>query len=203
MIPVHTPLRIGITGGIGCGKSFICRMLNEATKWPVYSCDDRAKALMNEDQQLRESLTHLVGENAYTLSEGKWAINRTAIAQFLFASADNAAAINAIVHPCVMQDFEAWAQRQTTPVVIMESAILYESGFNAIVDKTVAVTASLNTRIARVQQRDKATEEQVRQRILRQMNQDELIRRSDFIVANETTPDIPLLITQIKQSIHT
>ena len=114
--------RIGITGGIGSGKSYVCHLLQQRGI-PVYHCDDEAKRLMQDSPVIRRQLTQLIGEQAYINNM----LNKPAIAAFLFANAGHAARINAIVHPVVRQDFLRWAERQQTDIVAQESAILFEA----------------------------------------------------------------------------
>lgn len=172
-------MKIGITGGIGSGKSFVCKLLAERGI-VVYDCDDAAKRLMRNSPTLRYQLTKLIGPDTYDHSEDDvWTLNKAVVARFLLASATNAKAIDAIVHPAVFSDFEQ------SGLDWMESAILYESGADRLVDRVIVVTVPEDIRIKRVMQRDKITEAKAREWIARQWSQDEVSRRADFEIVND------------------
>lgn len=156
--------RIGITGGIGTGKSYVCRQMAEKGI-PVYDCDREAKRLEEEDPELRRAITALVGSEAYG-ADGH--LNRSAVAAWLFSDERHLRAMNALVHPAVKRDFEAWCKKQTAETVVMESALLDEAGMRHLVDEVWEVRAPLETRIRRVMERDSCTREQVEARIRRQ-----------------------------------
>ena len=132
-------MKIGITGGIGSGKSYVCKRL-QARGIEVYDCDNAAKRLIQTSDNIRRKLTDLIGEDAY-IGE---ALNKAAVARFLLASEHNAQAIDHIVHPAVFQDFEESGMQW------MESAIMYESGIYKLVDRVIVVTAPQEIRIQRV-----------------------------------------------------
>lgn len=171
--------KIGITGGIGSGKSTVCRLLAEYGA-AVYDSDAEAKRLMNEDQTLREALIEAFGEDCYN-SEG---LNRGYLASRVFGDREQLQRLNSIVHPAVKSDFRRWAEEQSAPYVILESAILFDAGFQSEVDTTLAVMAPLQERVRRAMQRDGADREAVMQRIANQMSDDELHRLSDQCVVN-------------------
>lgn len=175
---------MGITGGIGCGKSFVSSILKECYSIPVYDCDSEAKRLMSSDDEIREKLIGLVGEEVYS---GE-VLNRKLLADFLFANADNAQCVNAIVHPAVWSDFLRWAKDQQCPLVALESAILFECGFNAKMDYVLFVDAPEDVRLHRAMQRDSASEEQIRARMNMQ-HPEEYRQLSDFIVDNSRSDD--------------
>ena len=175
---------LGITGGIGCGKSFVSSILKECYSIPVYDCDREAKRLMSSDEGIRGKLIGLVGEEVYS-SE---VLNRKLLADFLFANADNAQCVNAIVHPAVWSDFLRWAKDQRCPLVALESAILFECGFNARMDYVLFVDAPEDVRLHRAMQRDSALEEQIRARMSMQ-HPEEYRQLSDFIVDNSRSDD--------------
>lgn len=154
-------IKIGITGGIGSGKSYVSHLLEEAGI-PVYDTDTEAKKLTLSHPRIREGLLVLLGEDVY---KADGSLNKPVLASYLFASTENAGRVNRIIHPCVYEDFQQWADRQAasgTEVVAMESAILFESGFHTAVDYVVMVYAPLELRITRAMQRDAATEAQIR-----------------------------------------
>lgn len=190
------PIIIGVTGGIGSGKSYICRIIS-TLGFPVYNCDAEAKKLMNTNKYIINSLKQLIGENSYD-SEGN--LNKPIIAQFLFANEENAHKINSVVHPVVKEDFRSWASAQNADLIFMESAILFESGFNDVVDNVITITAPPETRIERTIRRDNTTREQVITRMNQQMQDEERVRLSDYIISNNTNDNVE---QQIKTIIET
>lgn len=189
-----SPIILGITGGIGSGKSVVCRLL-QLMGVPVYSSDDETKRLMVRDEVIRAGLISLLGPEAY---QGE-ALNKPLIAKYLFASADHAATINALIHPRVKQDFRRWvADHAGHPVVAIESAILVEAGFTDVVDSVVLVTAPLETRIRRAMQRDAASQQQIEQRVERQMADEERSRTAHHVIQNDDfVPLIPQVLALI------
>ena len=193
-------ISIAITGGIGSGKSYISRMLEEYDI-PIYNTDDEAKRLMISDEGIRHDLVALLGEEVYV--EGT--LNKSLLASYLFADAENAARINGIVHPRVKMDFSRWVKQYADKEIVgMECAILFEAGFEDAVDAVVMVYAPEALRIERAMKRDNATEAQVRARIAAQMSDEEKRKRADYVVYTDGT--IPLetqlsqLVTQLKSS---
>ena len=177
--------KIAICGGIGSGKSTVCQMFAERGV-AIYDSDSRAKSLMNESEPLREALMAEFGAECYEGGE----LNRPYLAQRVFASAEQLEKLNSIVHPAVKDDFLRWAEEQSGDYVILESAILYESGFDALVDKVVAVLAPLPLRVERAMNRDGASREQIELRIKAQMSDDELMARADFAIVNFQLEDV-------------
>ncbi len=178
-------VRLGITGGIGSGKTYVARMFREMGV-PVYDTDSEAKRLMLEHLSIREELVALLGEDVYLGGQ----LNKPLLAGYLFASPVNASRINTIVHPRVRDDFRTWASLQPLETVALESAILFEAGFEDTVDKVIVVYAPLEVRVRRVMERDHATEEQVRARIAAQMSDEEKVRRADFVIVNDGVQDL-------------
>ena len=178
-------IKVAICGGIGSGKSTVCRMFAERGV-ALYDSDSRAKALMNESDELRKALVAEFGEECY--ADG--ALNRSYLASRVFGSEEQLARLNSIVHPAVKADFLRWAEEQEGDFCILESAILFESGFDAVVDKTVAVLAPLPLRIERAMQRDGASREQIEARVKAQMSDDELVARADFAIVNIHLEDV-------------
>lgn len=170
-------MRIAITGGIGAGKSFVCQLLNRRGI-AVYDCDAAAKRLMRESGSLRSALKSLVGDDAYTGT----ALNKSVVAKFLLKDKRNNDLINDVVHPYVAADF------LVSGLEWLESAILFESGFNRRVefDSIVCVTAPEETRVRRIMSRDGISREQAQEWIGRQMPEREAARRSDFVIANDS-----------------
>lgn len=175
------PHVLGITGGIGSGKSVVARCLG-IMGIPVYNCDNEAKRLNNTHPLIRQELCKLAGNHLY-LPDGT--LDKAALAAYLFANAENAARVNAIVHPIVMDDFIQWTFRQHAPWVAIESAILHESGFAPLADKVITVSAPEEVRIARACQRDHATADAIRARMAHQMTDEEKALRADFTLHND------------------
>ena len=171
--------KIGITGGIGSGKSTVCALLKEHGV-AVYDSDAEAKRLMSESETLRSALVDAFGEECYN-AEG---LNRAYLASKVFGDDEVLARLNAIVHPAVKEDFRAWAERQQGSYVVLESAILFESGFDTEVDTTLAVMAPLEERVRRAMERDGAEREQILDRISHQLSDDELHRRANRTIVN-------------------
>lgn len=180
-------LKIGITGGIGSGKSTLCRHFRDSGV-PHYDSDRRARELMSGSAQLRSKIVELFGAEAYS-EEGD--LNRALIAREIFGDDTRRLALNAVVHPAVIRDFEEWAERQgDIPYVVMESAILYDAGLEGCVDLAVAVLAPEEMRLTRVVNRDGCTLEQAQSRIAAQLSDDELHSRADYSVVNIFEEDL-------------
>ena len=170
---------LGITGGIGSGKSYVSSLLREQLNVPVYDCDTEAKRLICEDDNIRQKLTELVGAQIYL--NGK--LQKHVLADYLFASQQHAQKVNAIVHPVVKDDFCKWAKLQSAEVISMESAILYESGFDTAVNKVLYINAPTELRIQRTMKRDGCMRRQVEARINLQQSEAQL-KKADFVIDN-------------------
>lgn len=171
--------KVGITGGIGSGKSTVCAILAEFGV-AVYDSDSRAKRLMNEDNTLRERLVERFGSNVYC-AEG---LNRRYLAERVFGNPEELKALNAIVHPAVMDDFDRWALEQEGSYVVLESAILFEASLDRRVDVSVAVMAPEELRIERAMQRDGAQREQIVARMNNQISDEERVERAKYTIVN-------------------
>ena len=178
-------IKVAICGGIGSGKSTVCRMFAERGA-AIYDSDSRAKALMNDSAELREALIAAFGTECY--EDG--VLNRPYLASKVFGSEEQLSKLNSIVHPAVKDDFLVWAEAQEGDFCILETAILFESGFDALVDVKVAVLAPQPLRVMRAMERDGATKEQIEARIKAQMSDDELMRRCDFAIVNIHLEDV-------------
>ena len=191
--------KIGITGGIGSGKSYVCRLLNKRGII-VYDCDSAAKRLMRLSEDLRQRLTDLIGPDTYINiggeAEDEYVLNKKEVTKFLLASEANAHAIDAIVHPAVFRDFEE------SGIHWVESAILYDSGLYRLVDKVVVVTAPEEVRIQRVMQRDGITREKALEWIGCQWPQDELVQRADYEIVNDGKADLEQQIENVLKSLE-
>lgn len=171
--------KVGLTGGIGSGKSTVAELLRDRGI-AVYDSDSRAKMLMVNDESLRAALANAFGAECYT-EEG---LNRAWLAERVFTSAEELGRLNAIVHPAVMRDFAAWAEAQEGEYVVLESAILLEAGLESHVDVVVAVMAPKGVRIERAMKRDGATVEQIEERMRNQMSDDERTERAKYAIVN-------------------
>lgn len=188
------PIKIGITGGIGSGKSVVCRLL-QLMDVPVYVSDDETKRLMVRDEEIRNGLIRLLGKEAYLGDD----LNKSLIASYLFASDEHAAVINALVHPRVKSDFRHWVEsHRDSRIVAIESAILVEAGFSGEVDYVVTVAAPLETRIRRAMQRDGTSRQHIEQRIKRQASDEERCKETYRVIRND---DFVPLIPQVLELI--
>ena len=178
-------IRVGVCGGIGSGKSTVCDMFAERGV-AVYNSDERAKALMNDSESLREALPAAFGKECYT-EEG---LNRGWLAQQVFGNEQNLQQLNSIVHPAVQQDFEQWAAEQEGEYVILESAILFESHFDSLVDVSIAVLAPECLRLQRAMQRDGASAEQIKSRMAAQVSDDFLLAHATYSIVNISLEDV-------------
>lgn len=171
--------KIGVTGGIGSGKSTVCELLRDRGV-AVYDSDSRAKQLMAESDALREQLIAAFGAECYN-AEG---LDRAFLASKVFGNEEALQQLNSIVHPAVRADFQAWAEQQQSPYVVLESAILFEAGFETEVDATLAVMAPMPMRLERTMARDGVDKESVMRRIEHQLSDDELHRRASRTIVN-------------------
>lgn len=172
-------MKIGIAGGIGSGKSYVCRRL-EQHGIQVYDCDSAAKRLIRTSTDLQQQIVSLVGS-----------LDKAAMSRFLLANEHNQQALNAIIHPAVFQDF------RESGLLWMESAIMYESGANQLVDAVVVVTAPDELRIQRVMQRDSISREKALQWLHRQWPQDKVRALADYEIVNDGIADVDIQVQQL------
>ena len=166
----------------------------------LYNADTEAKRLMVQDEVIRKELVALVGEEVYQGAE----LNKPLLASYLFSSAEHVQQINSIVHPRVKADFIEWLKaRLEYEVAGIESAILFEAGFRDSVDSVIMVSAPEELRLARAMKRDRATEQQIRNRMSAQMNEDEKIKMADFVICNDETQPLNEQISFILQILKT
>lgn len=182
-------MKIAITGGIGSGKSYVCRIL-EKQGIRVYDCDAEAKRLMRTDAELQAGLKKLVGKEVYS-ADG--ILQKPVLAQFILSSEANKQAVNDVVHPAVARDFEQ------SNCEWMESAILFDSGFNRRThfDKVVCVLAPVAVRLQRIMQRDHISQEKAQQWIDAVMPQEELIARSDYEIVNDGVREVEAQVVHL------
>lgn len=180
---------IGLTGGIGSGKSTVAKIFAQLGI-PVLDADATAKAIMNEDHSVKTKLIELFGEDAYKENQ----LNRPYIAQLVFEDAFKLQQLNAIIHPITIQYAKEWASKQSAPYVIKEAALFFESGSSEGVEKIIGVTAPKHIRIQRVMQRDQITREDVIKRMEHQLEDSLKMKLCDWVIQND---DMHLLIPQI------
>ena len=171
---------VGLTGGIGSGKTTIANLFATEFAISIYIADTKAKELIAQDTHLQQEIKALLGEEAFV--EGKY--NTAFVASIVFSTPEKLQALNQLIHPYVQQDFERWREEQHSPYVIKESAILFESGSYKDCDYIITVTAPLEERIRRVMLRDKIDRKTVEKRIKNQWNDGNRIKLSTFVVDN-------------------
>jgi dephospho-CoA kinase len=183
---------IGITGGIGSGKSIVCKIFN-ALNIPVYNADVAAKKLMLLDTDLRKSLQENFGEEIFP-EHGTF--DKKHLAALVFNDESKLNLLNSLVHPAVKKDYTVWISKQTAPYCIREAAILFESGSNVGLDKTILVDAPESIRINRVKKRDHRTEAQIKSIISQQYSSQKLRSLVDFVIENDDQhPVIPQVLS--------
>ncbi len=182
-------LKIGLTGGIGSGKSSVAGIFT-VLGIPVFDADIQAKFLMETDEQLASSIQTVFGDESY--DEGK--LNRPFLANIVFNDPYKLEQLNALVHPATIAAANMWMQQQKTPYIIKEAALLFEAGTAANLDFVIGVYAPKHTRIHRVMERDNANREQVLTRMSRQINEDIKMKLCDFVIVND---EEQLLIPQV------
>ena len=171
---------LGLTGGIGSGKTTVAKMFLELGI-PVYIADDRAKKLMQSDLQVQKDIISLFGKEAYENGN----LNRAYIAEKVFGDKDLLEELNAVVHPAVGKNFEEWKKNQTTPYVVYEAAILFEKGGYKKCDKNLLITAPREMKIQRIISRDQATPAQIEARMDHQWPDEKKVKLADFVIQNE------------------
>lgn len=192
-------VKLGVTGGIGSGKSYVSSSLR-LRGIPVFDSDSEAKKLMLEDRVIVSSLKNLLGNDVYIAGN----LNKPLLASYIFSSPENALKVNSIVHPRVKQAFLRWADEcfmRGCNVVAIESAILFEAGFDDIVDSVVMINAPLEIRISRVMLRDNVTRDKVMERINSQMPDEEKMLKSDFIIVNDGIMSLDVQIDKLISSL--
>lgn len=184
-------LKIGLTGGIGSGKSAVAGIF-KVLGIPVFDADIEAKIIMEKDEQLVLSIQKLFGEESYTDKK----LNRKYIANIVFNDSHKLKQLNALVHPAAILAANNWMNLQTAPYVVKEAALMFESGSAANLDYVIGVYAPQQLRVERVMERDSVTDDQVQAIMSRQMDEEEKMKLCDFIVVND---EQQLLIPQVVQ----
>lgn len=173
-------VRVGITGGIGSGKTTVTAIF-ETMGIPVYRADDAAKRLMNEDEILKAQLVKHFGQNVYT----NGALNRGYLAKEVFSNKEKLSLLNSLVHPATINDSEKWMQKQTAPYAIKEAAIIFESGAQKYLDYVIGVYAPVAIRMQRSMKRDNLSSDEVRARMNSQMDDDIQMKLCDRVITND------------------
>lgn len=177
-----TPALVGITGGIGAGKSIISKLFT-VLGIPVYNADDRAKWLMVNDSDLGKKISETFGDKSFT-KVGQ--LNRSYLAKAVFSDTEKTKLINSMVHPVVNNDFKQWAEAQTSSYVLKEAALLFETGSYQKLNKTILVSAPLEIRISRILERDPQRGlDQIHEIIARQLPEKEKKQLADFVIDNQ------------------
>lgn len=171
---------IGITGGIGSGKSTVSELIEDAG-YPVYYSDIRAKTIVHDNAELKQKIKELLGEKAY---DENGFYDRKYVAETVFENEELLLKLNSLIHPAVKMDFEKWVSQQTTPFVFKETALLFELKLNKSCYKSLLVTADDNCRLKRVMDRDNKTYREVETIMLRQMPEKDKVKLTDYIIFN-------------------
>lgn len=183
---------IGLTGGIGSGKSTVLQLFQELGI-ATYIADIEAKKLMNTNIELIKQIKAIFGEKAYLNKE----LNRNYIAEIVFKDKDKLEILNKLVHPKVQENFKEFIKNLTTEIVIYEAAILFESGSNTLCDFIITVTANYEEKIKRLLKRDKVSKQQIFDRMKHQLNDDFKIKNSNFVIRNNTIEDTKIQVYTI------
>jgi dephospho-CoA kinase len=173
-------LRVGLTGGIGSGKSTVAQIF-EVLGIPVYYADIAAKKIMNEDEGLRSAITNIFGEQAYANN----ILDRKYISSIVFSDPVKLQQLNALVHPATKKDGDAWMQQQISPYAIHEAALIFEAKVSDRLDLVIGVSSPIELRIKRAIERDKVSREEVLKRMDQQLDEELKMSKSDFVLIND------------------
>ncbi len=182
-------LKVGLTGGIGSGKSTAAQIF-EVLGVPVYYADIEARRLMNEDTELKKEISHILGERAYVNE----ILDRKYVASIVFSDPSKLEQLNSIVHPATKKDSENWMHRQSTPYAIHEAALVFEAKVSDRLDYVIGVSSPLELRIKRATERDKVNRDEILKRMHQQFDEEDKMSRCDFILVND---EQQLLIPQV------
>ena len=182
-------VRVGLTGGIGSGKSTVAQIF-EVLGVPVYYADIAAKRLMNEDAELRSAITTIFGKQAYANN----ILDRRYISSIVFSDPAKLELLNSIVHPATKKDGQAWMQQQTSPYAIHEAALIFEATVSERLDRVIGVSSPMELRIKRAMERDKVNRDEVLKRMDQQLDEEIKMSKCDFVLFND---EKQLLITQV------
>jgi dephospho-CoA kinase len=194
--PKKPGIKLGITGGIGSGKTSVCRVF-QVLGIPSFSADPEAKDIMDNDRSIISRINSIAGTDLY--SNGS--LDRMKLATIIFNNSSLLEKVNSLVHPIVLDHFLKWELEQDAPYVILEAAILFESGAAKLVDKIATIVAPMEERVDRVIHRNNLTREQILERMRNQMDDEERIRRSDYVINNSENDMIIPAILKIHDDI--
>ena len=187
--------RIGLTGGLGVGKTYVTEIFQKMGV-PVFNADVEAKRCLVENSKLMIAVQSVFGENIYN----NGMLQKEELAKIVFNNNEKLAELNALVHPVVKQRFEDWCKKQTTAIVMKEAAILFESDAHLGLDAVICKSANDHLRIARVKKRDGCSDEEIKNRMNKQMLQSEKEELADFVIVNnEEQLLLPQLVTVLKE----
>ena len=182
-------LKVGITGGIGSGKSYVCQVFN-ALGIPVFNADDTARYLMENDAALIQGIRNLLGGDVYVAGK----LDRAKVSAIIFQSPEKLEQLNALVHPATISYAKEWFEKQQAPYVIKEAAIFFESGSYTDMDLMIGVYAPQELRIQRAMKRNNLSREKVLSIIAQQMDEDEKMKRCDHVIVND---DVTAVLPQV------
>ena len=191
-------MKLGVTGGIGSGKTSVCRVFN-VLGIPVFSTDPEAREIMDNDKSIIRKINSIAGKDLYI----NGSLDRMEFAALIFNDSTLLEKVNSLIHPVVFEHFKRWEMEQTAPYVIMEAAILFESGASKLVDKIATVVAPIEERVERVIHRNSLSREQVLERIRNQMDDESRIMLSDYVIHNSENDLIIPAILKIHEDILT
>lgn len=192
----NSGMKLGVTGGIGSGKTTVCRVFN-VLGIPVFSADPAANKIIDTNADIIRGINSLAGKDLYP----NGSLDRSLLASMIFNDKSFLGKINSLVHPVVFDNFKRWAKEQNAPYVIMEAAILFESGASKLVDKVVTIIAPMEERMERVIKRNKLSRDQVMDRINNQMDDESKTKLSDYIIHNSENDMIIPAILKIHEDI--
>jgi dephospho-CoA kinase len=183
-------LKLGVTGGIGSGKTSVCKVF-KLLGIPVFSADRVAKEIMDQDENIKGKINSIAGKDLYR----NGSLDRMTLASLIFNNNELLESVNSLIHPLVFESFTCWERNQTAPYVIMEAAILFESGASKLVDKIATIVAPEEERVNRVTLRNTLSREQVLERMKNQLDDQTRIRLSDYVIFNsENDMIIPAIL---------
>jgi dephospho-CoA kinase len=191
-------MKLGVTGGIGSGKTSVCRVFN-ILGIPVFSADPEAREIMDNDKGIIRRINSIAGKDLYI----NGSLDRKELAALIFNDNTLLEKVNSLVHPIVFEHFKRWEMDQTAPYVIMEAAILFESGASKLVDRIATVVAPIEERVERVIHRNSLSREQILERMRNQMDDDTRIKLSDYVIHNSENDMIIPAILKIHEDILT
>jgi dephospho-CoA kinase len=192
----NTGFRLGITGGIGSGKTSVCKVFN-VLGIPFFSADPEAKLIMDSDKAIIKQINTIAGKDLYA----NGSLDRMELAKLIFNDNSLLGKVNSLVHPVVFEHFRQWNARQSSPYVIMEAAILFESGADKLVDRIATIVTPIEERIDRVIHRNSLTREQVFERMKNQMDDETRVKLSDYVIYNSERDMIIPAILKIHEDI--